>query len=155
MRGLPKKILFMTVLSLLLLIITACSDNSDDNNTSESGEISGEVIVWTASLSGEPFDSYFEDIKKEFEEEYPDVDVEFEDIPQEEMEQKVLTSLTGKDVPDIVNLNTLYVSNIASQGGLLELTDLIDEDTKNSFLEGPFEAGVNEDDLYALPWYLT
>src|SRR5699024_6268857 len=95
------------------------------------------------------------EVEKGFEEEHPDVDVVIEDIPQEQMEQKVLTSLTGSVVPDLVNLNTLYVSNIAAQGGLLDLTDLIDEETKNSFLEGPFNAGVYAGSLYALPWYLT
>lgn len=147
-----SKKLFITLGFVMLLIsLTACGDDSG----SKSSESGGEVTMWTASLSGEPFDSYFAEIEKGFEEEHPDIDVVIEDIPQEQMEQKVLTSLTGGDVPDIVNLNPLYVSNIASQGGLLDLSDLIDEDTKNSFVEGPLKAGINDGSLYALPWYLT
>ncbi|GGB43820.1 sugar ABC transporter substrate-binding protein [Lentibacillus populi] len=155
MSRLLAKLLFNSILLLSLISLAACGENSDETNTSDSGEISGKVTMWTASLSGEPFDSYFSDIEKGFEKKYSDVDVIIEDIPQEQMEQKVLTSLTGSEVPDLVNLNPLYVANIAGQGGLLDLTDLIDEKTKDSFVEGPFKAGINDDSLYALPWYLT
>ncbi|WP_425509059.1 ABC transporter substrate-binding protein [Virgibacillus doumboii] len=111
--------------------------------------------MWTASLSGEPFDSYFADIEKEFEEMHPDVDVKIQDIPQSEIEAKVLTSLTSDEVPDLVNLAPRYTINIASQGGLLDLTDYISEDTKNKYLEGAFNSGYFEEKLYSLPWYLT
>lgn len=145
----------------LTMGLVACNSNetdtgsSDGDTSKESGELSGEVTLWTASLSGEPFDTYFDNIEKEFEELHPEVDVIIEDIPQNEMEQKVLTSLTGDDVPDVVNLNPHYMSNIAAQGGLLDLTDLVSEETKNGFIEGAFVSGFYDDKLYALPWYLT
>lgn len=158
MNNITKKLFFCSILLVLLIGLVACGDKSEDKSEgaeTDSEGISGEVTLWTASLSGDPFDSYFEDIKQGFEKEHPNVKVNIEDTPQEQIEQKVLTSLTGKDVPDVVNLNPLYVSNIAAQGGLLDLTDLIDDSTKDSFLEGPFNAGVNDEGLYALPWYLT
>ncbi|WP_042143526.1 ABC transporter substrate-binding protein [Paucisalibacillus sp. EB02] len=141
---------------LIALGLAACGDEDEGTSKSgESGELSGEVTMWTASLSGEPFDSYFADLEAEFEEMHPDVDVIIEDIPQNEIQQKVLTSLTGDDVPDVVNLAPRYMINIAEQGGLLDLNDLVSDDVKNSFLEGPFQAGHYDDGLYALPWYLT
>jgi len=147
----------------LMFGLVACSSNETDTSNSssegdkseESGKLSGEVTLWTASLSGEPFDSYFDNIEAEFEKLHPDLDVIIEDIPQNEMEQKVLTSLTGSDVPDVVNLNPHYMSNISAQGGLLDLTDLVSKETKNSFVEGAFVSGFYDDKLYALPWYLT
>ena len=144
----------------LILVLVGCnsegsSGNEGNDNQGEEGELSGEVTLWTGSLSGDPFDSYFEEIEKAFEELHPNVDVIIEDIPFNEMEQKVLTSLTGDDVPDVVNLNPHFMANIASQGGLLELTDLVSEETKNSFVEGAYEAGIIDGELYALPWYLT
>lgn len=154
----------ITLLSLLIGILAigliGCGgkkENSNDNTqeADSSGELSGEVVMWTASLAGEPFDSYFADIKKEFEDLHPNVDVIIEDIPQNEIEQKVLTSLSGDDVPDVVNLAPRYMVNIASQGGLLELSDLVTDEVKDSYLEGPFDAGYFEDGLYSLPWYLT
>ncbi|MDG5471497.1 extracellular solute-binding protein [Jeotgalibacillus sp. ET6] len=140
----------------LSLSLAGCGDDSNgESGSGDSGELSGEVTLWTASLAGEPFDTYFADLEAEFEEMHPDLDVKIEDIPQNEMEQKVLTSLTGDDVPDVVNLNPHYMSNIAAQGGLLELSDLVSEETKSSYVEGPFNSGMYEDELYALPWYLT
>ncbi|WP_067727653.1 ABC transporter substrate-binding protein [Oceanobacillus damuensis] len=153
-----KKFSFTLVTALLLVGLMACSGEDEGNATSEagsSGELSGKVTMWTASLSGEPFDSYFADLEAAFEETHPDVDVVIEDIPQNEIEQKVLTSLTGDDVPDVVNLAPRYMINIAAQGGLLELDDLVSEEVQNSYLEGPFKAGYFEENLYALPWYLT
>lgn len=155
----------ITLLSLLIGILAiglvGCGgekEKSNDNAQQDAGtsdELSGEVVMWTASLSGEPFDSYFADLKKGFEELHPNVDVIIEDIPQNDIEQKVLTSLTGNDVPDVVNLAPRYMVNIASQGGLLDLSELVSDELKNTFLEGPFKSGNYEDGLYALPWYLT
>lgn len=143
---------------LLTIGLVACDGEKDTESSDETGSsdgLSGEVTMWTASLSGEPFDSYFADIESEFEEMHPDLDVILEDIPQNDIEQKVLTSLTGDDVPDLVNLAPRYMVNIAAQGGLLDLEDLVSEDVKSSYLEGPFNAGYYDDGLYALPWYLT
>ncbi|MFD1608212.1 ABC transporter substrate-binding protein [Oceanobacillus luteolus] len=155
-----KKVLLGLLGGIVSIGLVACSgdDNADNEDVAVSGSsdgLSGEVTMWTASLAGEPFDSYFADIEAKFEEMHPDVDVIIEDIPQNEIEQKVLTSLTGDDVPDLVNLAPRYMVNIAAQGGLLDMEDLVSDEVKNSFLEGPFQSGYFEDGLYALPWYLT
>ncbi|WP_057914720.1 ABC transporter substrate-binding protein [Peribacillus muralis] len=144
------------VAALSMGLMAGCNkEGAKDASTSKSGELTGEVTLWTASLAGEPFDTYFDELEKKFEKLHPDLDVTIEDIPQNEMEQKVLTSLTGNDVPDVVNLNPHYMSNIAAQGGLLDLTGMVSDKTKNSFVEGPYKSGIYEDKLYALPWYLT
>ncbi|MUV36988.1 putative binding protein [Lentibacillus sp. JNUCC-1] len=162
MRKSLRGVMLAILLTGLLIALAACGGNNDESSSGSGDEngsgnegLSGDVTMWTASLAGEPFDSYFDDIKKDFEELHPDVNVIIEDIPQAEIEQKVLTSLTGSDVPDLVNLAPRFVFNIAAQGGLLDLSDKIDEDTKDSYLEGPFKAGYFDEGLYALPWYLT
>lgn len=160
-----------TLIALLILILgvglAACggddedvedSDDVDTEGTEEaesSDELSGEVTMWTASLAGDPFDNYFADLAEAFEELHPNLEVIIEDIPQDEIEQKLLTSLTGDDVPDVVNLAPRYTINVASQGGLLDLTDKLSDGVEESYIEGPFESGRYEDGLYAIPWYLT
>jgi len=136
--------------------------NNENANAQNAGtdaaaadSLSGKVTLWTASLAGEPFDTYFKNVEKEFETLHPELDVIIQDVPQNEMEQKVLVSLTGSDVPDVVNLNPHYMANIAAQGGLLDLTNEVSEETKKSFVEGPFQSGILDGKLYALPWYLT
>ncbi len=152
-----KKIMAGSTAAALVLGLAACggAPAEDTDSGAAEGELSGKVTVWTASLAGEPFDSYFADIEAEFETMHPDVDIVIEDIPQGEMEQKVLTSLTSNDVPDVVNLNPHFMSNIAAQGGLLDLTGKLSEGTETMYVEGPFEAGKYDEGLYALPWYLT
>lgn len=153
-----NKISLALLIGILSIVLIACSEEDDTGGSegeSSSDELSGEVTMWTASLTGEPFDGYFADIESEFEDMHPDLDVIIEDIPQNDIEQKVLTSLTGDDVPDLVNLAPRYMVNIAAQGGLLDLEELVSDDVKSSYLEGPLESGYFEDGLYALPWYLT
>ncbi|MGL4952917.1 MAG: ABC transporter substrate-binding protein [Culicoidibacterales bacterium] len=151
-----KKILAGSTAAALTLSLAACGTSEPtDTTTEETGELSGTVTMWTASLSGEPFDTYFANLEAEFESLHPDLDVIIEDIPQGEIEQKVLTSLTSNDVPDVVNLNPHFMSNIAAQGGLLDLTNELSEGVDTSFLTGPFESGKYDGGLYALPWYLT
>ncbi|WHY77816.1 ABC transporter substrate-binding protein [Neobacillus sp. WH10] len=159
MKKRTRKFVAGSIAAALSLSLVACGNDDvskkKDKESAKSEGLSGKVTLWTASLSGEPFDSYFDSIEKEFETLHPKLDVVIEDVPQNEMEQKVLTSLTGKDVPDVVNLNPHYMSNIAAQGGLLDLTDELSDKTKESFIEGPYNSGKYEDKLYALPWYLT
>jgi len=156
MKKRTKQLAASASIAALSVGLMACSnEESGSSSASSDGELSGKVTMWTASLAGEPFDSYFDEIEKEFEEMHPDVDVVIEDVPQNEMEQKVLTSLTGSDVPDVVNLNPHYMSNIAAQGGLLELDDMLSEEAKTAYVDGPYKSGMFEDKLYALPWYLT
>lgn len=154
-----KKLVAGSMAAALSLSLIACSkedaNSSSPKETSKEGELSGKVTLWTASLAGEPFDTYFKELEKDFEGQHPKLDVVIQDIPQNEMEQKVLTSLTGNDVPDVVNLNPHYMSNIAAQGGLLDLTEELSEEANGAYVEGPFESGKYEGKLYALPWYLT
>ncbi|MCC5890764.1 MAG: extracellular solute-binding protein [Alkalibacterium sp.] len=131
------------------------TETEEDETTEDSSELSGDITFWTASLSGDPFDGYFEQIKSDFEDMHPDVSVNIQDTPQNEMEQRVLTSLTGSDAMDVVNLNPHYMANIASQGGLLNMEEYLDDDISSRFVEGAFEAGFYDDELFALPWYLT
>ncbi|MTH53927.1 extracellular solute-binding protein [Bacillus mangrovi] len=151
-----KKVAAGSIAAALSLSLAACSGKEEASGSgSKSEELSGKVTLWTASLKGEPFDTYFKKLETNFEKLHPKLDLVIEDIPQNEMEQKVLTSLTGGDVPDVVNLNPHYMSNIAAQGGLLDLTDMVSDETKKSFVEGPYESGMYDEKLYALPWYLT
>lgn len=119
----------------------ATEENNEEATTETSDELSGAVTMWTASLAGDPFDSYFEDLANAFEKMHPDLEVVISDIPQGEIQQKVLTSLTGDDVLDLVNLAPRYTLNIASQGGLLDLEDLLSDEVKESYVKGPFESG--------------
>lgn len=160
MKKYAKKLAAGSIVAALSLSLMACGNDdaastSKSKDTKNAGDISGKVTLWTASLAGEPFDTYFKNIEKEFETQHPKVDVVIQDVPQDQMEQKVLTSLTGNDVPDVVNLNPHYMSNIAAQGGLLDLTNEVSEQTKSSFVQGPFDSGKYKGKLYALPWYLT
>ncbi|MDN6162510.1 MAG: sugar ABC transporter substrate-binding protein [Atopostipes sp.] len=153
------------LLSTLLLVIifsiglVACSSQDTSETPTTGGDeeetLSGDVTLWTASLSGEPFDSYFDDVKEEFEDLHPEVNIVIEDIPQDEIQQKVLTSLTGDEVPDVVNLAPRFMEKIADQGGLLELGNFLSDEEKEKYLERPLDSGYLNDKLYALPWYVT
>lgn len=166
------KVLTSSLTVVLALSLAACGNNTANDaknsgstnnqgssqsttDTTATKELSGKVTLWTASLAGEPFDTYFKNIEAEFESLHPGVDVVIQDVPQPELEQKVLVSLTGNDVPDVVNLNPHYMANIAAQGGLLDLTNELSQETKDSFVQGPYESGIVDGKLYALPWYLT
>lgn len=169
MKFSSKKIMILLFAAIVLLLAACGNDTTDEdpsNDTEGTSEVdeqdngeesalSGDVTFWTASLAGEPFDSYFDNIKAEFEELHPDVTVNIQDTPQNEMEQRVLTSLAGGETPDVVNLNPHYMANIAAQGGLLPIDDYVSEDYQDTYVEGPLESGRYDGDLYALPWYLT
>ena len=173
----------VVVVGLLALLLAACGMGggaSDDEGTtaaaegdatseptdgdtggsepdvSTSGEeISGQITFQTLQLKP-TFTEYINTVIADFTQEYPDVEVEWVDIPFEGAAQQVITDASAGDLPDVINLNPDFALPIAQQGAFLNMDEAA-ADVKDQYVDGAWEAFVYPSLGHgvALPWYLS
>mgnify|MGYP006148319437 CR=1 FL=1 len=56
---------------------------------------------------------------------HPEVTVRWTDVPWSSVERKLLAAVFARTAPDLVNLNPPFAANLASKGGLRDLTPLL------------------------------
>lgn len=113
-----------------------------------------ELNVWTLDLAPR-FNDYMGGVIAAWESRNPGVRVRWTDVPWGSVERKLLASVFARTAPDLVNLNPPFAANLASKGGLLDLTPLVSAEVEQSYLPAIWEAGGQDGAQFALPWYLT
>lgn len=148
-----KNINFLTVISLItmLFISAGCSNKSSaTNNDSNSKDISLNVAMEEHTAVTE-----LKKLLPEFEEE-TGIKVNFEVLPQDEMNNKVALALSSdSDQYDVAMLDHMYLPEYARADWIESLDDYIDEDDidEDDFMEGFLESLKTNDTLYGLPFY--
>lgn len=115
---------------------------------------SPEVEFWTMQLQPK-YTEYFQGRIAEFEAQNPGVKVRWVDVPWAGMESKILTAVAGKTVPDVVNLNPGFASQLAARGAWLELNDKVPTNVQQQYLPKIWQASVLDGRSFGVPWYLT
>ncbi|WP_044106392.1 ABC transporter substrate-binding protein [cyanobacterium endosymbiont of Epithemia turgida] len=113
-----------------------------------------ELEFWTMQLQPK-FTPYFTDIINSFEKKNPDISVRWIDIPWEAMESKILTTVSAKTAPNVVNLNPNFASQLASRNAWLNLNSYISPEVKRQYLPKIWQASTLGDVSFGIPWYLT
>jgi len=113
-----------------------------------------ELNVWTLDLAPR-FNGYLQDVIRSWERDNPGVSVRWTDVPWASVERKLLAAVFARTAPDLVNLNPPFAANLASKGGLLDLAPLVPEAAAQSYLPKIWQAGEQQGQQFALPWYLT
>ena len=111
--------------------------------------------LWTLQLAPK-FNPYFADIWGGWSRLHPDVPVRWTDLPWGSVERKLLAAVFARTAPDVVNLNPPFAANLASEGGLADLTPLLPADAAGRYLPSVWQACRDTDaGQIAVPWYLT
>ena len=136
----------MKFLLLLLAILVGLGGCKRPTKTAE-------LQLWTIQLSPK-FDPLIKPMLADWESRNPGVKVRWTDLPFGSVERKVLAAVFARTAPDVVNLNPLFAANLASKGGLLPLQDRLGQ-AKATYLPEILQAGEQQGQLYALPWYIN
>jgi len=113
--------------------------------------------LWTLQLAPK-FNDYFADVLDAWLEYGPQVpvSVRWTDLPWGSVERKLLASVYARTAPDLVNLNPPFAANLASKGGLMDLTPLLPPHAGSRYIPSVWEACRDADaGQIAIPWYLT
>ncbi|GAB4195151.1 MAG: sugar ABC transporter substrate-binding protein [Coleofasciculaceae cyanobacterium] len=101
------------------------------------------------------FTDYFNQLIARFEAENPGVKVRWVDVPWAAMENKILTAVSAKTAPDVVNLNPDFASQLASRNAWLELDSRVSEAVRQQYLPNIWKDSSLNNKSFGIPWYLT
>ena len=143
------------VTSLMTTLLIGCTTSSSSNNN--------EVEFWTMQLQPK-FTSYFQELNQDFEQQNSPSEIRWVDVPWTAMESKILTAVSAKSAPDVVNLNPNFATQLASRNAWLNLETQIPVEIQQQYL--PKIWNVNklevcqsenqcEETTFGIPWYLT
>ena len=115
----------------------------------------GSLQLWTLQLAPK-FNPYMDDVLGEWDTRHPEAPVRWTDLPWGSVERKLLAAVFARTAPDVVNLNPPFAANLASKGGLTDLTPLLPSGAQQSYLPSVWKAARDpEAGQIAIPWYLT
>jgi multiple sugar transport system substrate-binding protein len=111
------------------------------------------VTVKFASWVGET------DTMKKFAEDFhklhPNITIDFQDVPAEEISDKLLTQVAGGTAPDIAYLDQSAVGDFASRSALTDLTDYVAASSAvkpDDYVPAFMDAATYQGKLYGLPF---
>ncbi len=154
-----RKVFAATTAALVLTAgLTACSgddgDTGTDAGTDEGTSTDAEPVTmtfWHNATTG-PGAAFWEETVAAFQEEYPNVTIEIQSIQNEELDGKLQTALNAGDAPDVfLQRGGGKMAAMVRAGQLMDITDLISDETKALIPEGSFAANSLEGKVYAMP----
>lgn len=161
---------FMLVLIVLILPFSAFAQgdhrdtdpfwNPTDELLAEWRVIDGveegaEITFWTMSLSP-TFDDYINKIVENFEATYPEVDVTWEDVPWDALQDRTRNAFSAGNPPDVINLSPSWIGEFAEAGLLTNMDEAIAAypEIREQYSDGAWETMMFNGVSYQIPWYL-
>ncbi len=148
-----KRLAVWALLGLVTSWIVSCG-TGNVNSTEQASQGGGKIEFWTMQLKPQ-FTDYFQNLITTFESQNPGIKVNWVDIPWSEMENKILTAVSAKTPPDVVNLNPGFASQLAGRNAWLDLDAKVPNEVRSSYLPNIWKASTLDGKSFGLPWYLT
>jgi len=109
--------------------------------------------LWALGREGE----VVQQLLPEFERRHPELRVEVQQIPFVMAHEKLLTAFVGRSTPDVAQLGSTWIPELAAIGALAALDGRVAESralSPGDFFPGSWDGGVIEGQVYAIPWYV-
>ncbi|MDZ8081966.1 MAG: ABC transporter substrate-binding protein [Nostoc sp. SerVER01] len=149
-----KQLTALVLLGLLTSWIVSCGTGNVVTNTKQTTSGVATVEFWTMQLQPQ-FTDYFKSLITNFESQNQGIKVNWVDVPWAAMENKILTAVSGKTPPDVVNLNPGFASQLAGRNAWLDLDTKVPNDVRSSYLPNIWKASTLNGKSFGIPWYLT
>lgn len=148
----------LTGTAALALVLAACgsdssgpeADTSPDTADVDPASLEAELTWWDTSDPTNEAPA-FEKLIAKFNDEYPNVEINYQSVPFGEAQNKFKTAAdSGSGAPDILRAEVAWVPEFASLGYLYALdgTALLED---NDFLETPLSSNVYDGKTYGVP----
>ncbi len=133
--------------------VTPTAEGLDLGNLSPSVPDPAEPVVVTfASWVGQG--QTWQDLGKKFHELHPNITIEFQDVPFEEITNKILTQVAANNPPDVAYLDSSAVGEFAMRGALVNLDPYIEMSKgvdANDYVEAFMTSARYQGSIYGLP----
>ena len=142
-----RRLGIFALLGLLLSLLISCRPTPSPSK-------SPEIEFWTMQLQPK-FTDYFNKLIATFEAENQGIKVRWVDIPWAAMEDKILTAVSAKTAPDVVNLNPGFATQLAVRNAWLDLDAKVPEGVRKQYLPKIWKDSTLNNKSFGIPWYLT
>lgn len=130
------------------LTMAGCSAGGSDPSQ-DGGKVT--MTFWHNSTTG-PGKAYWDDTVKAFEQKYPNVTIKVQAIQNEDLDGKLQTALNSGDGPDIfLQRGGGKMDAMIAAGQLMDISDSISADAKQSISKGTFAGYEKDGKTYAMP----
>ncbi|ALJ19187.1 extracellular solute-binding protein [Microbacterium sp. No. 7] len=151
-----KKLGALALLGASAIALAGCGGGSTGSTGGDGGDATGdaggaEIRVWLVGTDT-PQDAR-DYLKKTFEDENPGSTLVIEEQQWTGLVDKLTTSLSSNDSPDIVEMGNTQAAAFTSAGALADLSDIQDALGGDDLLPGFVEAGTWDGTLFAAPYY--
>lgn len=118
-------------------------------------EEGAEITWWTMSLSP-TFDEYILEIVENFEATYPEVNVTWEDVPWDQLQDRTRNAFNAGNAPDVINLSPSWLSEFIEAGLLTDMDAAMAAypDVRAQYVDGAWTTAAVDGVSYQIPWYL-
>ncbi len=150
LRRVPFSLALLFVLTLSALGPASAQEGTPAVNES----LSGTVTYWTAYNTVSPeFEALTKEVIPAFNKRYPNVKIDAQAIPYDDLRQKLLTAIAGGQTPDLLRSDIIWVPEFAELGALAKLDELMPdfETYKERFYPGPLATNFYQGHYYGLP----
>lgn len=132
------------------LLLAACGGNDPEMGVPDNpDDVSGTVTFWTYPLGVVDSVNWWQPYVDDFNEEYPNVDVEVVMQSFSNREEALVTAIAGQNAPDVVYFNPDFIPQYADEDLLLPLDELRDD--WDSFVDSSLESMTWDGALYGAP----
>jgi len=146
-----KKLALAAMGAVAALTLAGCSGGGATSSGDAAGGDGAEIRVW---LNGTDTPDEARDyLKTTFEEDHPGSTLTIEEQSWTGIVDKLTTSLSGSDSPDVVEVGNTQSAAFTSAGAFLDLSDEYEALGGDDLLPGFVEAGTYDGTFYAAPYY--
>jgi N,N'-diacetylchitobiose transport system substrate-binding protein len=131
------------------LALAGCASGSGTSSTSDAE--GANIRVWLVGTDTP--DAARDYLKTTFESQHPGSTLTIEEQSWTGLVDKLTTSLSGSDSPDVVEVGNTQAAAFTSAGAFLDLTDKYQDLGGDDLLPGFVEAGTYDGKFYAAPYY--
>ncbi|MGW1037283.1 extracellular solute-binding protein [Streptomyces antibioticus] len=128
--------------------ISACGGSGSSGDSAD-GTTTIDVWLMRDSVSAR----FQKEFVAGFESAHPDIKVKVQIQEWDGIGEKVTAALASNDAPDVIETGNTQVAQFAQSGGLLDLSDKVDELGGKDWLRGLAEPGAYEGKQYGIPYY--
>jgi multiple sugar transport system substrate-binding protein len=133
---------------------SAAASDAPSAEPSASADVSGTITFWNGyAADGEEITTFTDVVLPAFNALYPNVTVEHQEIPYDDLRQKLVTGLAGGTLPDVLRADIIWVPEFADQGALLALDDEMPDfaELTAGMFPGPVSTNLWDGKYYGLP----
>lgn len=147
-------LLLVAVLVTLGSLSAARGATATQETPAADESLEGTVEFWTAYNTVSPeFATLTDELIPAFNERYPNVEIDAQALPYDELRQKLLTGIAGGQTPDLLRADIIWVPEFAELGALARLDELMPDfaDFESAVYPGPLATNLYDGGYYGLP----